>query len=122
VNLIEGKRRKEMKVVKCILKIILWIVKIPVLPLILAWKWSKGKKLGVVTSSGGQKGEATEIPGLGRLIYTIVYAAIMYFVIFHVLIFGIGFIMSSLNKETNEDKVKESVPIVQQTNAQNANN
>jgi hypothetical protein len=30
--------------------------------------------------------------------------------------------MSSLNKETKEDKVKESVPIVEQTNAQNVNN
>lgn len=59
-----------MKVVKAIFKVLLWIILLPLLPIRLGWKWSRG--ISSKTNDG------KEIPGLGRLIMTCIYAMIIY--------------------------------------------
>ena len=67
----KGREKIEMKVVKAIFKVLLWIILLPLLPIRLGWKWSKGATLK--TFDGDEI-----LPGVGRLIMTFIYAIIMY--------------------------------------------
>ena len=111
-----------MKVVKALLKVLWWIIKLPILPLIIGWKKSKGKKLGWEIVSGGNKVEKVESPVLGRLLHTIFYAIalyMLYVVIFYVGVIVFGLVMSSINKTFSKTESKDPAPIVEQTSEQN---
>ena len=102
-----------MKAVKALLKVLWWIIKLPILPLILGWKKSKGKKAGVALSDGS----TSEIPGLGRLLHTIFYAIplyMLYVVIFYAGVIVFGLVMSSINKTSPENESSATAPIVEQ--------
>ena len=110
-----------MKVVKTLMKALWWIVKLPVLPLILGWKKSEGKKAGMKFGGGGKE-ETVEIPGLGRLLHTIFYAIplyVLYVVIFYAVVIAYGLVMSSIKNASSETESKTTVPIVEQASEQN---
>ena len=117
----KGKRKKKMKVVKTLMKALWWIVKLPVLPLILGWKKSKGKKAGMAFGGGGKE-ETVEVPGLGRLLHTVFYAIplyVLYVVIFYAVVIAYGLVMSSIKNASSETESKPTAPIVEQANEQN---
>ena len=119
----KGKRKEKngMKVIKALAKVLWWIIKLPVLPLILGWKNSKGKKAGVAFRSGGKE-ETMEIPGLGRLLHTVFYAIplyMLYVVIFYVAVIVLGVVMTSINKVFSKTESKDPAPIVEQASEQN---
>ena len=112
-----------MKVVKALVKALWWIVKLPVLPLILGWKKSKGKKAGMAFGGGGKE-ETVEVPGLGRLLHTVFYAIplyVLYVVIFYAVVIAYGLVMSSIKDVSSETESKPTAPIVEQANEQNNN-
>ena len=112
-----------MKVVKALLKALWWIVKLPVLPLILGWKKSKGKKAGMAFGGGGKE-ETVEVPGLGRLLHTVFYAIplyVLYVVIFYAVVIAYGLVMSSIKNASSETESKPTVPILEQANELNHN-
>ena len=106
---------------KALLKVLWWILKLPVLPLILGWKKSKGKKAGMSVGGGGKE-ETVEIPGLGRLLHTVFYAIplyLLYVVIIYAGVIVFGLVMSSINKTSSKTESKAPAPIVEQTSEQN---
>ena len=110
-----------MKVVKALLKALWWIIKLPVLPLILGWKKSKGKKVGMTSGAHGKE-ETVEIPGLGRLLHTVFYAIplyMLYVVIFYAGVIVFGVVMASINKASSKTESKDPAPIVEQASEQN---
>ena len=122
----KGKRKEKngLKVIQALAKVLWWIIKLPVLPLILGWKNSKGKKAGVAFRSGGKE-ETMEIPGLGRLLHTVFYAIplyMLYVVIFYVAVIVLGVVMTSINKVFSKTESKDPAPIVEQTGKSKADN
>ena len=68
-----------MNAVKKALKVIWWIIRIPILPIIIGWKKSKGKGKGFALSfSTNGKEEIVSSPLLGRLLSFVLYAAFYY--------------------------------------------
>ena len=102
-----------MKVVKALFKAIWWIIKIPILPLSLGWKWA-GKQWGHEFVRGDK------MPGLGRLICAAFYAMLLYMLLvpvaYIVVIGGImvaGTISSSIRPSTGTAD-QEPAPVVEQ--------
>ena len=109
-----------MRAVKAVLKVIWWIVRIPILPLILAWRWSKGKGKGAgIKFGGGGKEETVSAPGLGRFIYFVFYSAILYAVMYAIvcaLVIAYGLVTS---KSTEKSNIEDAVVVEQATETNN---
>ena len=109
-----AKKDRKMKAVKAVFKVIWWIVRIPILPLILAWRWSKGKGKGAgIKFGGGGKEETVSTPGLGRFMYFVFYSAILYAILYALvvaLIIIYGLVVTQFTAKSN----KEVAPVVEQ--------
>ena len=106
-----------MNAVKKVLKVIWWIIRIPILPIIIGWKKSKGKGKGFALSfSTNGKEEIVSSPLLGRLLSFVLYAAFYYAIMF-VVVSALVIIYGIVDMKVKETFNKKSTPAVEQVNS-----
>ena len=106
-----------MNAVKKALKVIWWIIRIPILPIIIGWKKSKGKGKGFAFSFSIDNGKKETIssPLLGRLLSFVLYTAFYYaimFVIVGALAIAYGLVEKGLKEKFNN----KTAPAIEQAN------
>ena len=109
------KEKRIMKAVKAVLKVIWWIIRIPLLPIILGWRWSKGKGSGIgfSTRSGGVEVDSVSAPGLGRFIYFVFYSVILYAVMY-ALVWVVAIAFAIVASQFTGKSTNDTTPVVEQ--------
>ena len=104
-----------MNAVKKVLKVIWWIIRIPILPIIIGWKKSKGEGKGFAFTFS-TNGEETTVssPLLGRLLSFVLYAA-FYYAMMLVVVVALAIAYGLVESELKE-KFNNTTPAVEQVN------
>ena len=110
------KKENKMNAVKKVIKVIWWIIRIPILPIIIGWNKSKGKGKGFALSFSTNGKETTVSSSLlGRLLSFILYAAFYYAIMF-VVVGALAIAYGLVERELKEKFNNKTTPAVDQVN------
>ena len=111
-----------MNAVKKALKVIWWIIRIPILPIIIGWKKSKGKGKGFAFSFSIDNGKKETIssptissPLLGRFLSFVLYTA-FYYAIMSVIVGALAIAYGLIEKGLKEKFNNKTAPAIEQAN------